>query len=144
MGEGSLKELRAAFRALADETRLRMLAELAGHGEIAVSELARAVRLSQPLVSWHLAILRRAALVRNRREGRQVYCSLDHAGLDRCRAALDLLAHGGLPGRAGFAVVLPAEPPGASPSPDSQDAGVPVRADAAPARGNDAAKPTKE
>ncbi len=94
LAEPALKELRDAFRALADTTRLRLLAELAGGDDVAVCELARALRMSQPLISWHLSILRRAGLIQMRREGRQVRCSLEGAGLARCRAALEALASG--------------------------------------------------
>jgi DNA-binding transcriptional ArsR family regulator len=106
MAEPSLKELRSAFSALGSQTRLRLLSELAGRGAVTVSDLARAVVPSQPLVSWHLSILRRAGLVVMRREGRQVYCSICPDGLDRCRAALDLLSRGGTLGRGTVAVVV--------------------------------------
>src|SRR5436305_5156591 len=107
MAEPSLKELRAAFSALGSQTRLKLLSALAGRGEVTVSDLARAVVPSQPLVSWHLSILRRAGLVSMRREGRQVYCSICPDGLDRCRAALDLLSGGGTLGSGTVAVVMP-------------------------------------
>ncbi|MBC7258056.1 MAG: helix-turn-helix transcriptional regulator [Chloroflexi bacterium] len=64
------------FRALADGLRLRMLMLLADRGELNVSGLARMLRVSQPLVSWHLRLLTRAGLVQVRKVGREVYCSL--------------------------------------------------------------------
>ncbi len=75
-----LKDLREYYRALSDAARLRILHQLA-HRELTVSELARGLRMSQPLVSWHLRRLVRAGLVRMRREGREVRCSLDRTRL---------------------------------------------------------------
>jgi DNA-binding transcriptional ArsR family regulator len=65
------------FQALAHPTRLRILERLAEGGELSVNELTRYLRMSQPRVSWHLGMLRRGGAVRQRKEGRQVYCSLD-------------------------------------------------------------------
>jgi ArsR family transcriptional regulator len=84
-----VRELRQYFRALSGALRLRLAHELAMQGEMSVSQLVMALHVSQPLVSWHLGALRRAGLVRMRRAGRQVYCSLDRAQLKRYQ---DLLA----------------------------------------------------
>lgn len=70
------------LKGLASPTRLRILEVLADEGELSVQELALRLRMSQPRVSWHLALLRRGAALRRRREGRQVLCSLD---LDQVR-----------------------------------------------------------
>jgi DNA-binding transcriptional ArsR family regulator len=72
-----MKELKGYFRALGDVGRLRILAQLAESGDLSVSELARQLRMSQPLVSWHLRTLRRAGLVRMQKIGRVVHCSLN-------------------------------------------------------------------
>ena len=67
------------FRALGDETRLRLLEVLAG-GECNVAELMERMGLGQSLISHHLRSLREAGLVRDRREGRWVYYAIaDHA-----------------------------------------------------------------
>ena len=71
------RQLPGYFQALANPTRLRILEHLAEAGEVSVNDLARHLRMSQPRVSWHLAMLRRGGTVLQRREGRQVYCSLD-------------------------------------------------------------------
>src|SRR5262245_12315526 len=63
------------FKALGDETRLRIVALLA-HGELCVCHLEEALRASQPKVSRHLAILRAAGVVEHRREGSWVYYRL--------------------------------------------------------------------
>jgi ArsR family transcriptional regulator, arsenate/arsenite/antimonite-responsive transcriptional repressor len=80
-----VSELKTILRALADEARLNIVHHLAGQGEVNVTEICQSLDISQPLVSWHLAMLRRAGLVVRRRFGRQVYCSLDLARFQRCQ-----------------------------------------------------------
>lgn len=57
------------FPALADATRLRCLLLLAAEGELCVCELTHALGESQPKISRHLATLREAGIVSDRREG---------------------------------------------------------------------------
>lgn len=68
------------FRALADPTRRAVFERLAGR-EMSVSELKADFPVSQPAISQHLAVLRGAGLVRERREGRYAYYRVDPAGL---------------------------------------------------------------
>jgi ArsR family transcriptional regulator len=75
--ESSVRDLRTYYRALGDDTRLRVLQLLATEGERTVTELAVRLRLSQPLLSWHLRRLRRAGVVKTVRVGREVRCSFD-------------------------------------------------------------------
>lgn len=63
------------FKALGDETRLRIVALLA-HGELCVCHVESALDLPQPTVSRHLAVLRHAGVVEARREGAWVYYGL--------------------------------------------------------------------
>jgi ArsR family transcriptional regulator, arsenate/arsenite/antimonite-responsive transcriptional repressor len=63
------------FKALGDETRLRIVA-LLSHGELCVCHLEAALGLSQPRISRHLASLRAAGVVEDRREGSWVYYRL--------------------------------------------------------------------
>ena len=56
------------FKAFADETRLRIL-HLLAHGEICVCDLVGVLKLPQPKISRHLGYLRRAGLVKDRKEG---------------------------------------------------------------------------
>jgi ArsR family transcriptional regulator len=63
------------FRALGDDTRLRIIALLA-QGELCVCHLQEALRLSQPNVSRQLAVLRAAGIVEDRRDGHWVYYRL--------------------------------------------------------------------
>jgi len=93
------------LKALASPTRLRILELLQERGEETVTDLARDLRMTQPRVSWHLGLLRRGGLLRQRRQGRQVFCSLDLDGLRRGqrqlwelltagrRVAVDIAAH---------------------------------------------------
>ncbi|OLC52745.1 MAG: hypothetical protein AUH85_16125 [Chloroflexi bacterium 13_1_40CM_4_68_4] len=74
---GSLRDLQLYHRALGDSTRLRIVNLLATEGDLTVSALTRAVRVSQPLMSWHLRRLRRAGIIRTTRNGREVHCALD-------------------------------------------------------------------
>ena len=78
----SLREFRAHYQALASVTRLRILQFLAGIPEITVLELADAIGISQPRLSWHLRMLRRGHLVRTRRVGRAIYYSLNREGVN--------------------------------------------------------------
>ena len=66
----------AFFRALADPTRLRALVLLQQEAELCVCELTHALGVVQPKVSRHLAQLREAGIVRDRRQGLWVYYRL--------------------------------------------------------------------
>ena len=60
------------LKAMGDPTRLRILRHLVG-GEKNVSQLAEDLSVDQPTTSHHLALLRHAGLVIERREGKHVY-----------------------------------------------------------------------
>jgi DNA-binding transcriptional ArsR family regulator len=66
----------AALKFLSDRNRLRILAALT-RSEACVCDLIEGLGLPQPLVSYHLGKLRKAGLVRSRREAQWVYYSLD-------------------------------------------------------------------
>ena len=84
--DGELREMARYFYALKDILRLRILMMLAESGEMTVTELARALRVSQPLVSFHLRPLRVIGLVQVRRSGREVFCSLNMPEIQRRQA----------------------------------------------------------
>ena len=69
------------FRALADPTRRAIFERLARHGEQTVHALTDRAGVSQPAVSKHLAILKTARLVRDRREGRETHYSAEPKAL---------------------------------------------------------------
>ena len=77
------------FRALADPSR-RAIFERLTRGEAAVKDLTASFHISQPAVSQHLAVLKRAALVAERRDGRHVYYRVRPQGL---RPLVDWIAH---------------------------------------------------
>ena len=70
-----IEETTRTLRALADETRLRMLA-LLEQGELSVSELQEALNMGQSRVSTQLTQLREAGLVQDRRSGRRSFYQL--------------------------------------------------------------------
>lgn len=83
------RELPDHYLAFANATRLRILERLGSEGDVSVNDLAAHLRMSQPRISWHLRMLRVGGVIRTRREGRQVYCSLDVENIRRERARLD-------------------------------------------------------
>ena len=86
-GDHDLRLLRTLYRALGDETRLRIIGLLAEIGPLPVRELSARVGLSQPLISWHLRILRLASLIETRRQGRETICRLRTAAFEELHAA---------------------------------------------------------
>ncbi len=76
----TLRNLAEILKALADETRLAVLAMLQD-GEMCVCEIMDALPLSQPAVSHHLKILRQAGLVTDRRQGKWIYYRIDPEAL---------------------------------------------------------------
>lgn len=79
----------AIFHALADPTR-RAVFERLTRGEYAVKELTARFHVSQPAISQHLAALRGAGLVKERREGRHAFYRVNPRGL---RPLVDWIAH---------------------------------------------------
>ncbi|GAA4779873.1 hypothetical protein GCM10023200_11420 [Actinomycetospora chlora] len=73
-----------AFDALSDRVRRRILAVLGEDGELSVTDIAaRVSSVGRTTVSTHLRVLRMTGLVRERREGRNRYYSLDTEGAVR-------------------------------------------------------------
>ena len=75
------------FRALGDETRLRLL-ELLTTGERTVAELMEATALGQSLVSHHLRTLRSAGLVTTRRDGRWIFYDINQPAVASAKLVL--------------------------------------------------------
>jgi ArsR family transcriptional regulator, arsenate/arsenite/antimonite-responsive transcriptional repressor len=84
-----VQDLSLYFRALADRKRFRIVQFLADHEQVRVTELGEHLRLSQPLISWHLRVLRRAGIVKTRRSGREVLCSLNRRALEAYEQRVD-------------------------------------------------------
>ena len=75
------------FGALADPTRRAILSNLQ-RGDAPVHELARHFDMSRPAVSKHLAVLRAAGLVKEKRQGRENHYALEREALESARAWL--------------------------------------------------------
>ena len=103
------------LRFLSDKNRLRILAALT-RAETCVCDLIDELGLAQPLVSYHLGKLRKAGLVRSRREAQWIYYSLDPVAWEELIAPLaGVLSLPGLPPQAAFGTnhrcdTLPADP----------------------------------
>ena len=69
------------FRTLADPTRRAIFERLCREGEKTVGALTAVAGVSQPAVSKHLGVLKRAGLVRGRHEGRQTHYSAQPGAL---------------------------------------------------------------
>lgn len=68
----SMRELSGYFSALSDVTRLKIIHLLTEH-EMCVCELEDRLGMSQPAVSHHLRILRKAGMISNKRKGKWMY-----------------------------------------------------------------------
>jgi ArsR family transcriptional regulator len=84
----TLDRLEDAFKALADRTRLRILA-LLGNNEVCVCHFHDSLRLPQPTVSRHLAYLRRTGLVSARRDGVWMHYRVSPSLAPEIRQVLD-------------------------------------------------------
>ena len=95
-GGPPVDQLETLFKALADKTRLRILA-LIGNNEVCVCHIHDSLALPQPTVSRHLAYLRRAGLVDARRDGvwmhYRVTRSLDRNVQAVLRSAIDAVTN---------------------------------------------------
>ena len=86
-------DLSLHFEGLANPTRLKIVERLAAAAEVRVSELAEFCKVSQPRMSWHLRILKRAQIIRTRRNGREVFCRLDREAItSQMRSFMRLVA----------------------------------------------------
>jgi DNA-binding transcriptional ArsR family regulator len=76
-----------AFKALADPTR-RAILRLLRRGEMSAGELADRFGISKPSMSHHFAVLKSADLVAARRDGQQIYYSLNTTVVEDLMAAV--------------------------------------------------------
>ncbi len=87
-----MKKTVELFKALADPTRLRII-KLLEHGELCVCQLTAALQMGQSRISRHLAILKQAGLIEDRRAGKWVHYRLCRRDAARqvcaCLATLD-------------------------------------------------------
>lgn len=85
--EGTFQDLAETFRVLSDPGRVRLISALLAAGELCVCDLSAVTGLSQTACSHNLRLLRSSRLVRYRKQGRNVYYSLDDAHI---RVLLDV------------------------------------------------------
>ncbi len=86
LGDVSLERMSDFFKVMSDKTRLNILIELLG-GSMCVMHIAERVGMSQSATSHQLAILRRADLVRVKRNGKSVVYSISD---EHVRLMLDM------------------------------------------------------
>ncbi|RJQ53334.1 MAG: ArsR family transcriptional regulator [Nitrospiraceae bacterium] len=77
-----MQELISVFKALSDETRLKML-KVFQKGEICVCDLVSVLDTSQPRISFHLNVLKEAGLIKDRKQGKWVHYSIDDSDMFR-------------------------------------------------------------
>jgi len=70
------------FKALSDETRLRIL-KLLERGELCVCDIVAALDMIQPNVSFHLGVLKEAGFIKDRRQGKWIHYSIDDSEIFR-------------------------------------------------------------
>src|SRR5215471_15972412 len=87
-----LNEMEAFFKALADETRLRILALLLT-GEVCVCNIHESLKIPQSKASRHLAYLRRSGLVETRRDGLWIHYRLGRPADPVLGAIVDAVRH---------------------------------------------------
>jgi ArsR family transcriptional regulator len=77
-----MEELLLVFKALSDETRLRII-KLLEQGERCVCDITAALDMVQPKVSFHLSALKEAGLIKDRKQGKWIHYRLDDKDLFR-------------------------------------------------------------
>ncbi len=70
-----MNKLLPLFKALSDETRLKILT-LLKDGKVCVCDIAETLNMTQPNISFHLSLLKEAGLIKDRKNGRWVHYSL--------------------------------------------------------------------
>jgi ArsR family transcriptional regulator, lead/cadmium/zinc/bismuth-responsive transcriptional repressor len=88
LAAATAEHVAAQAKALGDPTRLTLAAALAEGGELCVCDLAWVAERAENLVSHHLRLLRSAALVTSRRDGKMVMYSLTERGRELLTATL--------------------------------------------------------
>jgi DNA-binding transcriptional ArsR family regulator len=78
-----------ALRALAHPARLEIVSHIAARGPLCVCHLEEDLDYSQPTISKHLGVLRKAGLLESTRDGRWVYYTINESALDAAAGYLD-------------------------------------------------------
>jgi ArsR family transcriptional regulator, arsenate/arsenite/antimonite-responsive transcriptional repressor len=77
-----MNELVTIFKALSDETRLRII-KLLEEGELCVCDIVAALDMVQPKISFHLGALKEAGFIKDRRQGKWIHYRLNDTDLFR-------------------------------------------------------------
>jgi ArsR family transcriptional regulator len=77
-----MQDILTVFKALSEETRLRIL-KLLEHGELCVCDIVASLDMIQPKISFHLAVLKEAGLIKDRKQGKWVHYKIDDADMFR-------------------------------------------------------------
>lgn len=77
-----MNDLLNIFKALSDETRIRIL-KLLEEGELCVCDIVTALDMIQPKVSFHLCVLKDAGLIKDRKQGKWIHYSLNDSDIFR-------------------------------------------------------------
>lgn len=77
-----MRDLLQVYKALSDETRLRII-KLLERGELCVCDIVASLDIIQPKISFHLSILKEAGLVKDRRVGKWIHYRLDDSEIFR-------------------------------------------------------------
>jgi DNA-binding transcriptional ArsR family regulator len=80
------------FGALADETRLRLVARLCADGPSSIAHLAAGADVTRQAITKHLHVMEEAGLVRVRRQGRESVWALEPRRLEQARRCLDAIS----------------------------------------------------
>ena len=75
-----MQDVLNVFKALSEETRLRII-KLLEHGELCVCDIVAALDMIQPKVSFHLAVLKEAGLIKDRKQGKWTHYRIDDADI---------------------------------------------------------------
>jgi ArsR family transcriptional regulator len=89
-----VKNLAMIFRTLSDESRLRIYNILLASGELCVCDIQETLRFTQPKVSRHLAYLKRASLVKDRKQGLWMLYSIAEPRNEEQKLLLRAIAEG--------------------------------------------------
>lgn len=85
-----MQELLKIFKALSDETRLRIL-KLLEQGELCVCDIVAALDMIQPKISFHLSVLKDAGLIRDRKQGKWIHYRIDDSDMFKRFLVLSVL-----------------------------------------------------
>ena len=85
-----MQDILNIFKALSEETRLRVL-RLLQHGELCVCDIVAALDMIQPKVSFHLAVLKDAGFIKDRKQGKWVHYRIDDSDMFKRFLLLSIL-----------------------------------------------------